>query len=754
MYNTVFKGIFGVILVLILIMTATLLGSIGSVVADEPSEECQDCGQDEYPIMRPDRETIDRWIEGINALPIAPVDFSLPKGSLSAYSSPQATAAGDSHSMLDWMPYVPGDRNQSNCGNCWAWAGTACMEIEHLVENDVYDRLSIQFLNSTYGEGDGEDYACCGGYIADLRDFYASAGFAVPWDNFNADWHDGGTSCGGSTTIANNTIVQTPLYNISYIEAYRIETRGYGQQHAIDSIKYFLDTNKPVYFSYYLPDAATWDSFQNYWRNQTEDVVWSDFSCGAEYNHDTNEGGGHAVVCMGYNDEEGTANDYWIMLNSWGTAGGNRPNGVFRVPMDINYECELDDMSGLWDDYNLNFFILDVIFANSAPKADANGPYTTTEHSEIIFDASGSWDPDGHPLMYRWDFDNNGEWDTSWSYLPTASKVWCDEHAGKAKVEVWEYNTNESLSDTAFADVTVTNVAPVPDAGPDLTVDEGENIEFIGSFYDPGCDTWLFDWDFGDGTTSSGSLMPDHIYGDNGVYMVSLTVDDNDGGIGTDTTTVTVSNVAPTIETDSMEQPNSQFILPVVHSLDFEATATDPGSDDLTFFWDWGDTTTDVTTYYNDGVGADPYPSPDINPMDFTDSVSHIYSEPGDYTASLTVTDDDGGFDTFAQSIHVADVEEALDITNEYIQSLPDNVFKDKAFNRKASLDNKFFAIDRMLDNESYTAMIRVLRNDIRQRVDGLIDGKPGDDWIIDFDVQKEICQKIDDITTYLETFL
>jgi len=83
--------------------------------------------------------------------------------------------------------------------------------------------------------------------------------------------------------------------------------------------------------------------------------------------------------------------------------------------------------------------------------------------------------------------------------------------------------------------------------------------------------------------------------------------------------------------------------------LNFRASATDAGSDDLTFTWDWGDGTSDtVTTYYNDGEGPDLYPSPGgTYPFSATDRQTHTYShdesEPVTYTLILTVEDDDGG---------------------------------------------------------------------------------------------------------------
>ncbi len=96
------------------------------------------------------------------------------------------------------------------------------------------------------------------------------------------------------------------------------------------------------------------------------------------------------------------------------------------------------------------------------------------------------------------------------------------------------------------ATVTVRNVPPHVVAGPDRVVEPGQRLDFAGGFTDPGeWDTHTFHWDFGDGTTADGTLTPSHIYAAAGDYRVTLTVTDNDGGIGRDHLTVTVRDTAP-----------------------------------------------------------------------------------------------------------------------------------------------------------------------------------------------------------------
>ena len=88
----------------------------------------------------------------------------------------------------------------------------------------------------------------------------------------------------------------------------------------------------------------------------------------------------------------------------------------------------------------------------------------------------------------------------------------------------------------------------------------------------------------------------------------------------------------------------------------FEAVAVDPGSDDLTFEWDFGDNNTaQNSTVFNDGVRPDPPMSPGGNfPFTADTEVSHVFLSPGTYIVTLRVYDDDGGSTTITMAIMIS----------------------------------------------------------------------------------------------------
>jgi hypothetical protein len=158
----------------------------------------------------------------------------------------------------------------------------------------------------------------------------------------------------------------------------------------------------------------------------------------------------------------------------------------------------------------------------------------------VTLDASLSSDPNGDALLYRWDFDGDGLWDTDWSDSPMASQIWDDDWSGSVRVEV----SDGELTDSATAQVTVHNVPPTVGAitGPSDPVRVGTAVPVSAGFSDPGIrDIHTATWNWGDGSTSpatvaeangSGSASGSHTYATPGVYVVKLTVTDKDGGLG------------------------------------------------------------------------------------------------------------------------------------------------------------------------------------------------------------------------------
>ena len=89
---------------------------------------------------------------------------------------------------------------------------------------------------------------------------------------------------------------------------------------------------------------------------------------------------------------------------------------------------------------------------------------------------------------------------------------------------------------------TTGNTAPVAVAtSPDLTKNVGETVSFSGSSSsDPNGDYLSHVWDFGDGTSGTGSSVT-HVYSTAGNFICTLTVYDGRGGVGSSAVTAIIS---------------------------------------------------------------------------------------------------------------------------------------------------------------------------------------------------------------------
>jgi PKD repeat protein len=168
---------------------------------------------------------------------------------------------------------------------------------------------------------------------------------------------------------------------------------------------------------------------------------------------------------------------------------------------------------------------------NEPPVADANGQYTGIEGDEILFNGSGSFDPDGDTLTYAWDF---GDGSTGTGVSPTYTYK-----ANGTYTVALTVNDGEVDSAPSTTTATISDVDPVASFTSDSPKPEGEVMSFTDT--STSYDGILWSWEFGDGGTHS-VQNPTHAYESVGTYTVNLTVTEADGDVDTTTAQVKVTS--------------------------------------------------------------------------------------------------------------------------------------------------------------------------------------------------------------------
>ena len=345
--------------ILILFFLIALGGNVWS------SEDADLIDYPRYPIMRPDPASLVDLLDQYNFSEEAYID----EGIASSLKENAENNVSASKSLLSYLQYTPSERNQGSCGNCWVWGGTGVMEVNLNVNKGIKNRLSIQYLNSCRS-----GYACCGGSLSGFADWYNTQKKTIPWSNTKASFQDGSRNCdSGSSAVSCGSISTSTSYPISSISSVKISTQGVSQSTAIANIKNVLNQNKAVEFAFWLANSTDWNNFFNFWDHQSESAVWDPDTnlCGHTWNSST--GGGHSVVIVGYDDAATTP--YWLVLNSWGTAGGGRPSGLFRMKMNMNYGCTMYESSSWW--YSRQFSTLNMAWADPSIAITSPTPGST-----------------------------------------------------------------------------------------------------------------------------------------------------------------------------------------------------------------------------------------------------------------------------------------------------------------------------------------------------------------------------------------
>ena len=170
-----------------------------------------------------------------------------------------------------------------------------------------------------------------------------------------------------------------------------------------------------------------------------------------------------------------------------------------------------------------------------------------------------------------------------------------------------------------------------------FTASEDEHvIPFTASFdatlsYNPNGGVVSYLWTFGDGASGTGPVV-DHVYQQDGVYEVTLTIFDAEGQTASTSMSIQALNPLPTAEFSYTPRSTMEGELVVSASelITFDGTNSFDDEEVVSYEWNFGDTET--------AVGP---------------SVQHKYLYPGTYNVVLTVTDNDGDKTTRVEKVCV-----------------------------------------------------------------------------------------------------
>ena len=218
-----------------------------------------------------------------------------------------------------------------------------------------------------------------------------------------------------------------------------------------------------------------------------------------------------------------------------GSAGTSRSRTTLQIVAGGDEVTQIDTLVRVVEDT----FTIGSGPVNSAPIAEANGPYSGVAGSAVSFLAAGSLDPDGSITTYAWTFTDGG---SASGANPTHIFTTAGSYTATLTV-----TDNLGATSTDQATVTINsagggNLPPTAQANGPYSGSAGTAITFssAGSI-DPDGSITSYAWTFGDGGTGTGA-SPSHTYSSAGSFTVTLTVTDNLGSTASDQATATVAN--------------------------------------------------------------------------------------------------------------------------------------------------------------------------------------------------------------------
>jgi uncharacterized delta-60 repeat protein len=248
------------------------------------------------------------------------------------------------------------------------------------------------------------------------------------------------------------------------------------------------------------------------------------------------------------------ADTLWMIL----LAPDNKLVAVGRTRL---YSTEDPTLTQTSDNIALTRYALD------APINISAGPFGPVSEAQLfnVIDTTSTY-ANGQIIRYEWDYALNPK-----LFQPEAQGQSAQLRAGDdpgATIGI-RVTTSDGLQAVGFSSVSVANLPPTADAGPDRVAAAGVPVKLVLSSIDFVPEQGKFTVDFGDGTPSVttqfvSSANPrrvtyTHTYAAKGNYTITLTADDGDGGSSTDTASVRVGDIVATTfqDTDGIGSQNS-----------------------------------------------------------------------------------------------------------------------------------------------------------------------------------------------------
>jgi hypothetical protein len=192
-----------------------------------------------------------------------------------------------------------------------------------------------------------------------------------------------------------------------------------------------------------------------------------------------------------------------------------------------------------------------ILVTNVAPTIALDGPPTVNEGATYTLVLGPITDP-GADTVTQWIVHWGDGTSSTYTSGGEVTHLYADDNpTGTASdshtITVDLVDDDGTHLDAGHLEITVANVAPLVSLGDDATIEAGDTFASSGGFTDPGADAWTATVDYGDGSGSRPlSLNADktfdlnHTYADEGEYLVTVTVMDDDSGAHSESLTVYV----------------------------------------------------------------------------------------------------------------------------------------------------------------------------------------------------------------------